>query len=30
MIFSEVYGAYYNTVAAVIKKAVRHPVKGNH
>lgn len=26
MIFSEVYGAYYNTVAAVIKKAVRHPV----
>ena len=26
MIFFEVYGAYYNTVAAVIKKAVRHPV----
>ena len=26
MIFSELYGAYYNTVAAVLKQAVAHPV----
>ncbi len=26
MIFSELYGAYYNTVAAILKEAVTHPV----
>ena len=26
MIFSELYGAYYNTVAAILKAAVDHPV----
>ncbi len=26
MIFSEIYGAYYNTVAAIISEAVSHPV----
>lgn len=26
MIFSEIYGAYYNTVAAVLSEAVSHPV----
>ena len=25
MIFSELYGAYYNTVAAVLRKAVQRP-----
>lgn len=27
MLFSELYGAYYNTVACIIKKAINHPVK---
>lgn len=26
MIFSELYGAYYNTVAAILTEAVAHPV----
>ena len=26
MIFSELYGAYYNTVAAVLRKAVQRPL----
>ena len=26
MIFSEIYGAYYNAVAAVLREAVAHPV----
>ena len=26
MIFSELYSAYYNTVAAVLAEAVRHPL----
>lgn len=29
MIFSELYGAYYNTVAAVLKEAVHHPLREN-
>ena len=29
MIFSELYSAYYNAVAAVIKKAIDHPLKDN-
>lgn len=27
MIFSELYSAYYNTVAGVLKTAVKHPLK---
>ena len=26
MIFSELYGAYYNTVASILKEAVRAPI----
>lgn len=26
MIFSELYGAYYNTVAAILRQAIQHPV----
>ena len=26
MIFSEFYGAYYNTIAAILTEAVAHPV----
>lgn len=29
MLFSELYGAYYNTVAAILKAAVDHPVGKN-
>lgn len=28
MIFSELYGAYYNAVAAIIKEALEHPING--
>lgn len=27
MLFSELYGAYYNTVACIINKAISHPIK---
>ena len=26
MIFSELYGAYYNTVAAILTEAIAHPL----
>lgn len=29
MIFSELYGAYYNTVADILKSAVKHPLQKN-
>lgn len=29
MFFSELYGAYYNTVAKILKKAIDHPVSNN-
>ena len=27
MLFSELYGAYYNTVACIINKVISHPIK---